>query len=217
VRGRLFRQFLALQQRDVRQSGGRATPGRAAPHGRRRLLVPFTAHVRHDTVDGTGKSRSRPTLLMPPELGPVAGELRVLARRLLTARGRAGLGWGERPGAGHATATGWVGAVPQPAEQRAHHDPTGRDPCASIVSAKPGADGVGATELGAGLSSRAVGGSVVTDRQEQAVLAMVRLIKDQDVEVTARAWRPSGGVVRTRRPGRQPGPGSGRAQGRWMR
>jgi hypothetical protein len=90
VRGRLLRQSLAVQQRGVRQSGGRATPGRAAPRGRRRLLVPFTTHVRHDTVDGTGKFRSRPTLLMPPELGPVAGELRVLDRRLLTARGRAG-------------------------------------------------------------------------------------------------------------------------------
>jgi len=30
-----------------------------------------------------------------------------------------------------------------------------------------------------------VGGSVVTTRQEQAVLAVVRLIGDQEVEVTA--------------------------------
>jgi hypothetical protein len=62
----------------------------------------------------------------------------------------------------------------------------------------PGAVGVGATEVGAGLSSGAVGGSVVTDRQEQAVLAMVRLIKDQDVEVTAQHARSTTAVVTVR-------------------
>jgi hypothetical protein len=169
------------------------------------------------------------------ELGPVAGELRVLARRLLGARGRAGrgavggvalavavaalvgrdrrlagrarprppgrrcppgqrgrhrarprpptrgtagsgtgTGRGERPGTGQATTARRVGAVPPPAEQRAHHAPTDRDPtdrdlCASVLSADPGAVRFGVVRFGAGLAAAVVGGSVVTDRQEQAV------------------------------------------------
>ena len=53
-------------------------------------------------------------------------------------RARAG-GWGERPGTGQATAAWRVGAVPPPAEQRAHHDPTDRDPSASDLRAQAGA------------------------------------------------------------------------------
>jgi hypothetical protein len=43
-----------------------------------------------------------------------------------------------------------------------------------------------------------VGGSVVTDRQEQAVLAVVRLIGDQDVEVTAQHASSSSAAVTVR-------------------
>ena len=95
-----------------------------------------------------------------------------------TAGPGADAGWGERPGTGHATAAWRVGAVPPPAEQRAHHDPTDRDP--PTFAELGGAAGRGAG-LAAGLSAHVVGGSVVTDRQEQAVLAVVRLVGDQEV------------------------------------
>ncbi len=191
----------------------------------------------------------------PPEPGPVAGQLRLLARSLLTARGRAGRGrgrwggvgggagraggrdrrlagrprprppgrrgppqrygrdrarprapargtvgagagggWEERPGTGHATAAGRVGAIRPPAEQRAHHDPIDWDPSGSVVCVKPGA----VVWFGTGRSAHAVGGSVVTDRQEQAVLAVVRLIGDQDVEVTAQHASSTSAAVTVR-------------------
>jgi hypothetical protein len=73
-----------------------------------------------------------------------------------------------------ATAASRVGAVPPPAEQRVHHDPTDRDLSASVHSAEPGpVVRFGTVGFGGGIAVRVVGGSVVTDRQEQAVLAVV--------------------------------------------
>jgi hypothetical protein len=215
----------------------------------------------------------------PLQLGPVAGELRVLARRLLTARGAwtwggvgggagrsggrdrrlagrarprppgcrgpprrdgrhrahprpplhgtaqqdAAGGRGERPGTRHTTAAWRVEAVPPPAEQRAHHDPTerdptdrdptdrdptdrdptdrdpiDRDPTTSDLRAQPGAAGVGVVGFGAGLAANVVGGPVVTDRQDQAVLAVVRLTGDQDVQVTAQHASSTSAAVTVR-------------------
>ena len=113
-------------------------------------------------------------------------------------QGRAPVGCGERPGTRQATAAWRVGAIPPPAEQRAHHDPTDRDPTASDLRAQAGAAGVGAGGFGAGVSADVVGGSVVTDRQEQAVLAVVRLIGDQDVEVTAQHASSTSAAVTVR-------------------
>ena len=236
------------------------------------LLTALAAGRRWGRGGGNGGERRRTGSTAPParpmatlsELGPVAGELRVLARSLLSARGRAGRGavggvalavalaalvaeiaawqaargrdhqaaaagrsrdgrhrarprapargtagpgagggWGERPGTGHATAARRVGAVPPPAEQRARHDPTDRDPTdrdlsASVHGAQPGATRFGVVGFGAGLSADAVGGSAVTDRQEQAVLAVVRLIGDQDVEVTAQHASSTSAAVTVR-------------------
>jgi hypothetical protein len=48
-------------------------------------------------------------------------------------------------------------------------DATARDLSASDLGAQPGATRFGVVGFGAGLSADVVGGSVVTDRQEQAV------------------------------------------------
>ena len=72
--------------------------------------------------------------------------------------------------------------------------PTGTPPQSVGLSAEPGA----VVGFGAGLAAHAVGGSVVTDRQEQAVLAVVRLIGDQDVEVTAQHASSTSAAVTVR-------------------
>jgi hypothetical protein len=86
-----------------------------------------------------------------------------------------------------------VGAIWPPAEQRAHHDPTHSDSSASIAHVEPGG-----RESGTGRSADVVGGSVVTARQEQAVLAVVRLVGDQDVEVTAQHASSTSAAVTVR-------------------
>ena len=84
-----------------------------------------------------GRPRPRP----PGRRGPPHRHGRHRARPRPPARRTAGPdaggGWGERPGTGHATAAWRVGAVPPPAEQRAHHDPTDRDPSATPSSSAP--------------------------------------------------------------------------------
>ena len=54
------------------------------------------------------------------------------------------------------------------------------------------------TGFGTGCSAHAMGRSVVTDKQEQAVLAVVRLIGDQDVEVTAQHASSTSAAVTVR-------------------
>jgi hypothetical protein len=58
--------------------------------------------------------------------------------------------------------------------------------------------GLGVAGFDAGLSADVVGEPAVTDRQEQAVLAVVRLIGDQDVEVTAQHASSTSAAVTVR-------------------
>jgi hypothetical protein len=101
---------------------------------------------------------------------------------------------GERPGTGHATAAWRVGAIWRPEEQRAHHDATDIGSSASVHDAGAGT----VVWFGIGSSADVVGGSIVTDKQEQAVLAVVRLIGDQDVEVTAQHASSTSAAVTVR-------------------
>ena len=188
----------------------------------------------------------------------MAGELRVLARSLLTARGRAGRGavggvalavalaalvaeiaaWQAARGRDHQAAAarrtatdatelvldhppaarpgraraagggnGRARGTPRPrggsgrSRRRQNSEPTMTPPTGTPPhrsSAPSPAPPVGVVGFGAGLSAHAVGGSVVTDRQEQAVLAVVRLIGDQDVEVTAQHASSTSAAVTVR-------------------
>ena len=185
----------------------------------------------------------------------MAGELRVLARSLLTARGRAGRGavggvalavalaalvaeiaaWQAARGRDHQAAAarrtatdatelvlehppaarpgrarlagggnGRARGTPRPrggsgrSRRRQNSEPTmtpptGTPPHRIVTAPSPAPPG-----SGTGLAAHAVGGSVVTDRQEQAVLAVVRLIGDQDVQVTAQHASSTSAAVTVR-------------------
>ena len=161
-----------------RWGGAGGGAGRAG--GRDRRLAGRTRprpSGRRGPADRHGRDRARP---------------RAPIRTTVTADAAAVGGNGR--GRGDATAAWRVGAIWPPGEQRAHHDPTDIAPSASVVCTKPGA----VVWFGIGSSADVVGGSIVTDKQEQAVLAVVRLIGDQDVEVTAQHASSTSAAVTVR-------------------
>ena len=121
--------------------------------------------------------------------------------RAPTTRATVGTGRGCRGGGdsrrawGTSRPRGGSGAVPPPAERRAHDDPR---PGTSRSSPNSVAPPTAAPASPPASRTHAVGGSVVSDRQEQAVLAVVRLVGDQEVEVTAQHASSTSAAVTVR-------------------